>query len=275
MCGRRFVRSTIEAEGRSVLKGIKRLLCCAICALVWNPGFGQTSDNESRTYAVISLIGDKINIVGHQVTTGSNMDRNRQSPLAVDSRGLDETAILAAIDAIKRVDARVATVGLTVSNATLYELQNELFEPQDRSVALLAALKDLAQSQNATHIVLITKHRGAALLRLRDQYSGSGKIEGVGFYLDADLPTRRTDTNASGQGFMAPFAYIKIILVDAKTMAVIREQAAEESTAISTAYAEGSLRPADVLTPAQKVAALQTMIRRAVARAIPTVLGTP
>jgi hypothetical protein len=274
MCARRFVWSTIEAKGRSVLKGIKRLLCCAICALVWNPAFGQTSDSESRTYAVLSLIGDKINIVGHQATTGSKIDRNRQVSLAVDHRALDNTAVLAAINAIKRLDARAATVGLTSSNATLYELQSELFEAQGRSAALLADIKELLQSQNATHLVLITKHRGDALLRLENSYTGSGKIEGIGFYMDADLRTKRTDTYASGPGFLAPFAYIKITLVDAKTMVVIREQTVEETTTLSTARAEGSLNPADVLTAAQKAAALQAMIRKAIARAMPDVLRT-
>jgi hypothetical protein len=254
------------------MNGIRLLIRIAILALVWNPAFGQTSASESRTYAVVSLIGDKINIVGHQSTTGSNMDRNRQAPLAVDGRGLDETAILAAIDAIKRLDARAATVGLTLSDAAFYELQNELFEPQERSIALRTALKDLAQSQNATHLILITKHRGDTSLRLEKWYTGSGKIEGIGFYLDADLRVRRSDTHAAGKGFLAPFAYIKVILVDAKTMRVIREQTAEESTTFSTARAEGSLNPADVLTPTQKIAVLQTLIRKAVARAMPPLL---
>src|SRR5207253_2091864 len=134
--------------------------------------------------------------------------------------------------------------------------------------------KEPAQSQNATHLILITKHRGDALLRLATSYVGSGKIEGVGFYLDAGLVTRRSDTHARGNGFLAPFAYIKVTLVDAKTMAVIREQTVEESTTLSTARAEGSLNPADVLTPAQKTAALQGMIRRAIARAVPSVLAS-
>ena len=254
--------------------GIKRLLCLAIWVLIWTPSYGGASEGESRTYAVISLIGDKISIVGHQSTTGSNMDRNRQGSIAVDGRALDNMAVLAAINAIKRLDARAATVALTSSNATLYELQNELFEPQDRSVALLAALKELVHSQNATHLVLIIKHRGDALLRLQKEYTGSGKLEGVGFYLDADLRTKGPDTYATGPGFLAPFAYIKVTLVDAKTMGVIREQTVEGTTTVSTARAEGgSHNPGDVLTSAQKAAVLQAMIRKAIARAMPAVLG--
>ena len=168
------------------------------------------------------------------------------------------------------------TVALPSSNATLYELQNELFEPEDRSVALLGAVKELVQSQNATHLVLITKHRGNAALRRAKEYVGSGKIEGVGFYLDAglDVDSPRGLAMHTRRGFLAPFAYIKVTLVDAKTMGVIREQTVEETTTVSTARAEGgSHNPGDALTPAQKAAALQAMIRKAIARAMPAVLG--
>jgi len=161
--------------------GIKRLLCLAIWVLIWTPSYGGASEGESRTYAVISLIGDKISIVGHQSTTGSNMDRNRQGSIAVDGRALDNMAVLAAINAIKRLDARAATVALTSSNATLYELQNELFEPQDRSVALLAALKELVHSQNATHLVLIIKHEAMRCYDCKRSTQAAASSKASGF----------------------------------------------------------------------------------------------
>ena len=79
--------------------------------------------------------------------------------------------------------------------------------------------------------------RGTVQLRLADGYVGSGKIEGAGLYLDSAMRTRSPGTAAIGTGFLATFAYIKVMLVDAKTMAVIREQNAEESTTLSPAFA--------------------------------------
>jgi hypothetical protein len=234
---------------------------------------GRAADAESRTYAILSLIGDKIYVVGHEPTTGSNKDQNRHDTMTLSDRVLDNTAVLAVDNAIKRLDARATTVSLASSDPKLYELQDRLFEPQDRSPALLESVKIMLQNQNATHLVLITKHRSEAKLRFAHEYRGSGKIEGVGFYLDATLPTRRSDTYARGAGFLAPFAYIKVMLVDANTMTVIREQSTDESTTLSTARAEGSLRPVDVLTGAQKVAVLQEMIGKAITRVMPDVLG--
>ena len=54
-------------------------------------------------------------------------------------------------------------------------------------------------------------------------------------------------------------------------MAVIREQTVEESTTMTTGK---SLNPVDVLTPAQKTAALRGMIVGATARGMAEVLGS-
>src|SRR6266700_937728 len=235
---------------------LTRLLCLAACVVLSIPSIGHAADGESRTYAILSLIGDKISVVGHESTTGSNKDQNRHDTMPLSDRVLDNTAVRAVDNAIKRLDPRATTVSLASSDPELYELQDKLFDPQEQSLALRESIKVMLQNQNATHLVLITKHRSEAKLRLAHEYRGSGKIEGVGFYLDATLPTTRSD-HAIGMGFLAPFAYIKVVLVDAKTMAVIRERNADESVALSTANAPGSLRPVDVLTGAQKVVALQ------------------
>jgi len=252
--------------------GIKRLLCLAGFALVYIPSNGYAADSPPRTYAVISLIGDKISVVGHRATVGSTIDRNRQGALAVQGRALDDTAVLAASDAISRLDPRASIVMLASNDPTLYELQDEVFEPQQRSRALLAsAIRDPIQGQHATHLILIRKHRADAALRMQVQYVGSGKIEGVGFYVDPTLPTRNLETNELGSGFLATFAYIKVALVDANTMAIIREQTVEES---ATTLTGKSLNPLDALTPAQKTAALRSMIVQATTGGMKAVLGS-
>jgi hypothetical protein len=252
------------------MDGIKRLLCLAVFALVYVPSSGHAADSAPRTYAVISLVGDRINVFGHRATVGSNMDRNRYGAMAVQGRALDDTAVVAASDAISRFDPRASIVMLSSSDPTLYELQDELFEPQERSRALLAsAIRDPVQGQRATHLILIRKHRADAALRMQVQYVGSGKIEGIGFYVDPILRTRNLETNELGAGFLATFAYIKVALVDANTMAIIREQTVEESATMLTGK---SLNPLDALTPAQKTAALRSMLVKATAGGVKAVL---
>jgi hypothetical protein len=242
---------------------IKRLVCLAAFALASIPSSSHAADSAPRTYAVMSLIGDKISVVGHRATVGSSIDRNRQGAMTVQGHALDDMAVLAASDAISRFDPPASIVMLASNDPTLYELQDELFEPQQRSRALLAsAIRDPIQGQHATHLILIRKHRGDAAMRMQVQYVGSGKLEGVGFYVDPTLPTRNLETNEIGSGFLAPFAYIKVTLVDANSMAVIREQTVEESATMLTGK---SLNPLDALTPAQKTAALRSLIVKATA----------
>ena len=252
------------------MDGVQRLLCLAGFALVCVPSSGYAEDSAPRTYAVISLIGDKISVVGHRATVGSNMDRNRQGAMQVQGRALDDMAVLAASDAIGRLDPRASLVMLASNDPAVYELQDQLFEPQQQSRALLAsAIRDPIQSQHATHLILIRKHRADAAMRMQTQYVGSGKIEGVGFYVDPTLPTRNLETNELGVGFLASFAYIKVALVDAKTMVVLREQTVEESATMLTGK---SLNPLDALTPGQKTAALRSMIVKATADGVKAVL---
>ena len=87
--------------------------------------------------------------------------------------------------------------------------------------------------------------------------------------MDPTLRTRDLETNEIGTGFLAPFAYVKVTLVDATTMAVIREQDVEESNTMLTGK---SLNPLDALTPAQKTAALRSMIIKATASGVKAVL---
>ena len=252
------------------MDGIKRLLCLAGFALIGIPFTSCAADSAPSTYAVISLIGDKISVVGARAGVGSNLDRNRQGAMAVQGRALDDMAVIAASDAIGRLDPHASIVMLGSNDPTLYELQDELFEPQQRSRALLAsAIKDPIQGQHATHLVLIRKHRSDAMLRLEMQYVGSGKLEGVGFYVDPNLRMINHETGELGAGFLAPFAYIKVTLVDANTMAVMREQTVEESTSMITTK---SLNPLDALTPAQKTTALRSMIVKATASGVKAVL---
>ena len=79
---------------------VKRLVCLVGVALICISSSSYAADPAPATYAVISLIGDKINVVGARASVGSNLDRNRQGAIAVQGRALDDTAVIAASDAI-------------------------------------------------------------------------------------------------------------------------------------------------------------------------------
>ena len=55
------------------MDGIKRLLCLAGFALIGIPFTSCAADSAPSTYAVISLIGDKISVVGARAGVGSDV----------------------------------------------------------------------------------------------------------------------------------------------------------------------------------------------------------
>ena len=93
------------------------------------------------------------------------------------------------------------------------ETSTELFAAQARMLeedapvkSFLPTLRPVLEKAGATHVVLVTKLRQEARLRILDGTIGAGKIEGVGFYIDKGVRMRNVDTGEMSQGYVAPFA---------------------------------------------------------------------
>ena len=83
----------------------------------------------------------------------------------------------------------------------------------------------------------------------------------------------KTETGEAGRGFVAPFAYVQVSLIDLRTGAVVRSEAAEESTTRANVGPTADLDPWDALTPEQKLRILENLLGRAVQRTVPLVLA--
>ncbi len=220
--------------------------------------------------ALVSTIGDSISVVVYRPSVGSNLDQNRSQVMAVPNNEFDDTAITAATQAVKRLAGTngamtlVAPALAAAASATTIESGRML-----PSQALKAAL----QEGGATHALVLTKHRATAMLRLRDTSSGSGMLEGLGFYIDRSLRTQRGDTGESADGFISPFAYFKISLVDLSTWQILKSEVVLASSAVSTARDKEKLDPWNALSAEEKVALLKRLIRTETTRVVPLLLG--
>ena len=83
-------------------------LCCMLIA-----GIAQA---QTRSYAVVSLVGDKLDVVTYQMATGSITDRNEHNSIPVTDGYFDDAAMLAADDAIGRIDAKAKITMLSASS---------------------------------------------------------------------------------------------------------------------------------------------------------------
>jgi len=230
---------------------------------------GVAGAQDGRRIAVLSLVGDQLVVVQRELTTGTRIDRNTRTLVPLGSSALDNAMVLAVEREIQRVDPSAQTVLLAARRPELYALQSRGLEEQAAFKSLVEAVREVAARANATHLVLVTKHRSRARLEVSDGALGDGLLEGLGFYVD---PTRKMDHLTGGErseGFIAPYAYFLVTLVDLETGAVLSQRPAMES---ASAASQKVLTPWQALSADQKAEMLEKLIRLGVNRTVPEVV---
>jgi hypothetical protein len=250
----------------------RRTLVLASAAALSFTGMARAED-ATRSYAVMSLIGDKMSIVTYQMTTGTHIDRNLHESIAIEDGTFDKTGLIAASTALKRADLQATVQLFAPKSSDLFNNQSRFFD--GNQAKLPEAVSSALKASGATHLVLITKHREEARLRAANQSVGSGMLEGLGFYVDRVKRMTDGDTGERGVGFLAPYAYVKLSLIDLSTGTVLHSETMTESTTIATSRNKESLNPWEALSPTEKVEVLNDIIKREVSRAVPLLIAKP
>jgi hypothetical protein len=216
-----------------------------------------------RTVAIVSLIGDKLEIVAPQNATGSNLDRNRREAFADQSGVFDRFTLQAAAQAIEAIDLGIGTVLIGVPPSKLHDQPERLFD--GKQVALPGAIVDELERVAAQYLLLITKHRDEVRVPFVGEHRGIGKVRGLGFYVDAAQVVSLSETGESAPGFLAPFAYFMLSLVDVRAGVVLRERKVTLMQALPVALYPKVIDPWEILDAAKKVERLQALIRQGMA----------
>ncbi|MEP7154242.1 MAG: hypothetical protein ABI905_00610 [Betaproteobacteria bacterium] len=227
---------------------------------------------DAPTYALLSLIGDKLDIViAH---SGSGTDRSRREPpLDITDPVFDNLAATAAGEAIRRVTPRAELALLNSRSPVLFAKQAELFEEKNGVVSIPDAIRSALKNEKADYLVLIAKHRSESEFQVAGFPDGTGLIEGLGFYLDGATIVDSREGSEAGRGYIAPFVYMKVWLVDAKTGKLLGRHTVKASTVISSARAlDGKTSPWAALTSAEKIGAINRLIQRELQRVMPQIL---
>ena len=225
---------------------------------------------DARKYAVLSLIGDEMLVVGASTTTGQRLDRNPRSYVRLDDPIIDKTVLLVANETLKRVTG-ADPVLLFARERPLYAMQQRLMNEGQGMVNLLGNIKPLVQGTGATHLILFTKARREARMQLADIALGTGTVEGVGFYVDPYTEVVLRDRQQNATGFVAAFGYFDVALIDLAKGAIMGEQrvTASRTTAASNAVATEVWSG---ISGAEKMRMLQDILRTEVGRTIPALL---
>jgi hypothetical protein len=225
---------------------------------------------EERRYAVLSLLSDQISVVTRDVSTGSRLDRNVRETVPI--RGaLDKREVLAIDDALRAAGVKPDAVLLFTTDPVIFESQARLLDDPSGVAKLLEALEPVVRPAKATHLILASKYRHEAALQLYESKVGSGRLEGLGFYVDRTLRTTTADSGESGVGFIAPYAYFRLSLVELASGKVLRDIPIYASDARTAARSESG-EAWEAMTPEEKVAALERLLKAETARAVPELI---
>lgn len=234
---------------------------------------GQASaagEAAARKYVAVSLLGDTVHVVTRQDQTGSRLDANLRESFEFNGGVFDQAALAALDAAVRKADTSAQFFGLKLPSAKVFGDPQALFDGE-RFVTPAALLPVFKQVQ-ATHLLLITSYRTENQIRSLDETVGRGYLEGQGFFIDRDRWMRGPSDIERYKGFLAPYTYFKISLVDVASGQVLSHQLVTRGEAWISKRKEAVANPWEVFTTEEKVEALRTQIRGEITAAMPALL---
>jgi hypothetical protein len=219
---------------------------------------------HAQRYAVLSLIGDKMQLAFARGVEGQPVDRIERRYIPLDDTSIDRAALLAANEQIKKLKPGSDPV-------LLQAFERSYFDTSAGTGALIEWIRGLVKDKKVTHAVLITKLSYDGIPDLQKAFIGSRSLEGVGFFVGRTPAPTGSDPMSAGPGFLSPFAYFQVTLVDLRTGQVLREEKGLASTAISATNTDSG-NPWEALSGTEKVRTLTDLVGRELAIVMPKVL---
>src|SRR4051794_2014793 len=172
---------------------------------------------HAQKYAVISLIGDRMQLAFARGVEGQPVDRIERRYVALQDSAIDRAALLA-------VNAQIKQLRPGAEPVLLQAFERSYFDTSGGTAAIIEWIRQLVKDKKVTHAILITKLTYGGIPELQKPYVGSGDLEGIGFFVGRTAPPAGADPNAAGPGFLAPFAYFTISLVELSSGRILREE---------------------------------------------------
>ena len=242
------------------------------------------AQTKKQIVALVSTLGDQFNYVRQKQNVGSNIiDNNTRQIIKTPNNALN----LAVLRGLERATSETYP-GCDHVFISLNPVEMEGVLPQNREAVALGKLvsvfEKMPERQNWDKIVVATPKY------LQSEYSGMGsKLQGFGVYVQP-LESARLDgpenpfggTNfdsfndsetstpsgkkARSKTYMAPYAYIQVWTLDAKTLQVIDKNARHDFIKLSDPEST-ALRIENAITPEFLAARMERLIERSVTMA--------
>jgi hypothetical protein len=125
-------------------------------------------------------------------------------------------------------------------------------------------------------VILVQKLRADARMNTGRVSLGSGRLEGVGFYVDRITRLQLLGTSESDVGYLAPFLYARVSLVDLAGQRVVGRRDITRGDVVTAMHTRAAgADPWDWLDARGKLAAISSMIESDIAEAVAALVKLP
>ena len=233
---------------------------------------GVSAQPAPRSFAVYSEVAREIGVVTFQESTGSRLDTNLVTRIPIPKAALDQTVQVLARQEVGRTDPGGKTWLIAPLDSDLFDARGAYLEGS--TVTLPDDLKAAMKERGLSHLLLFTRYRTDAALKAVNGMVGTGQLEGLGFYIDRVTPMKSKDTGADVTGFLAPYLYVRVTLIDGASGRVLKSRRIAEGHVVANAGPQGGVAdPWAVMTPVEKVQRLSDMIMVEIGKVLPEVLA--
>jgi hypothetical protein len=254
---------------------VRFLLVSAVLAA--NLALAQSATKPApKVYAVLSLVGDKMNVIAGAEQIGSRLDQRTIVPMEVNDATFDKLVITSAAKAIVAKEPKSEIASIDTRSKVLFEKYADLFQVKDDVLQMPAAIRDAVKAQDATHFLLATKSSESMTLSIgaslegKGEYEGGGKGEGLGFLVDNKMGV----IYGSGQqvhGYVHAFVHMKLTMVEFPSGKVIGTQVVRKAGRVHNPSVPTS-DPWQAFSSAEKVKTLDRVLSVGVEEAIAKLL---
>jgi len=231
---------------------------------------GAAAAAGGRKVVLMSLVGNELVMVSERQTTGSNINQNERRRIPMQGASLD-TAIGQLLQvAVKKKEPGSVTTLVAPTDASLFEGQDQWFLT-DTARLPSDVLADL-RGTGASQLLLLVKLKADAALRVQSTLAGTGQLEGLGYYVNHTMEVGGKHSLNGNLGFLAPYAYLRIALIDLASARVLAQQRLTASQVV-TSNVTGDPNPWNAIPDNRKMNVLLDLVGVEVERSVPQLLA--
>ncbi len=255
---------------RKLLQALALALTLALTLLVHLGASAQQAAPPVKKVAILSLIGDQLSVDNYRERVGSSLDVNDRTVMPVNDPVFDHAALLAAAEAASKLVPGASFLPLSVPKAGSALDPNLLLQGKSKLIA--SPVVDALHQQGFDHLLTVTKNSARANMKFSNKDTGSGYLQGLGFYIDNFFYTRNGNTGSFARGYIAPYAYLKLTLIRLGDGAIVGEEILTVTKIRSATGNKEGLGAWDAIDPAEKAEMLKSLINTGISAAVPQLL---